>query len=87
MKRLAPAALADPSWPAPLDTVGLTATTQLSHGSNPPAPRTTGKVRVEGVWGNESPEAHVGLVPVQLGALGDTLPARGFGFQLCKMGG
>lgn len=63
MKRLAPAALADPSWPAPLDTVGITAAAQLSHGSNPPAPRTTGKVRVEGALGQREPSGTCWLGP------------------------
>ena len=46
MKRSAFAALADPSWAAPLDAVSVRAAAQLSHGAKPPAPRTTGKGKV-----------------------------------------
>ena len=68
VQRSALAALADPSQAAPLDTVSVSAAAQLSHGSQPPAPRTTGKGSSgwRGVGGNESPQVRPGLVPLQL---------------------
>ena len=65
VKRSALAALADPSWAAPLDTVSVSAAAQLSHGAKPPAPRTTakGKVRVEGGLGQREPSGTSRLGP------------------------